>query len=149
MYLLSQYIRKAYDVMRVHGACIIKDFFSTGHDAAEEPLFTCDKRQATYILKRDVERAEVFNGVKKMSKTAGYKTYLTGTVKKQLQKNGPRLQLERNKANHSAMLEYHSQMDLLLENMFPEKEFNKRNPKNWKKKMQKLSRRKHISTSSC
>jgi hypothetical protein len=124
--------------MRVHGACIIKDFFSTGHDAAEEPLFTCDKRQATYILKRDVERAEVFNGVKKMSKTAGYKTYLTGTVKKQLQKNGPRLQLERNKANHSAMLEYHSQMDLLLENVFPEKEFNKRNPKNWKKKMQNL-----------
>ena len=86
--------------MRIHGACIIEDFFADGEDNAEGPLFTCDKRQATYILKRDVERAEVFNG----AKTAGYKTYLTGTVKKQLQKNGPRLQLERSKTNHAAML---------------------------------------------
>jgi hypothetical protein len=124
--------------MRVHGACIIEDFFADREDDAEGPLFTCDKRQATYILKRDVERAEVFNGVKKKAKTAGYKTYLTGTVKKQLQKNGPRLQLERNNTNHTAMLEYHYQMDILLENMFPEKEFLKRNPKNWMKKMQNL-----------
>jgi hypothetical protein len=125
-------------LLRTHGACIVTDFFANNSDAHDEPLFTCDERQATYILKRETEREEVFNGVKKFAKSTGYKTFLTGTVKQKLQKNGPRLQLQRGKANHAAMQEYHYQMDLLLQSMFPEREFQKRNPKNWMKKMQNL-----------
>ena len=125
-------------MLRTHGACIITDFFDNGSEKNDEPLFTCDKRQATYILKKDTQREEVFNGVKKLAKSSGYKTYLTGNVKSKLQKHGPRLQLQRSKTNHAAMKEYHYQMDLLLQNMFPEKEYQKRNPNNWMKKMQNL-----------
>ena len=124
--------------MRTHGACIISDFFTPAVNGGKEPLFTCTKSQAAYILKRDTEREEIFNGVKKLAKSAAYKTYLTGTVRQQLKKNGPRQQLKRSAANHEAMLEYHYQMDLLLENMFPKKEYEKRNPNNWMTKMQNL-----------
>ncbi len=113
-------------MLRTHGACIITDFFSPGVEGEGEPLFMCSKTQATYILKWDTP--EIFNGVKKLAKSAAYKTYLTGTVRQQLKKNGPWLQLERCAANHEAMLEYHYQMDLLIENMFPAKEYDKRNP---------------------
>jgi hypothetical protein len=117
---------------------IITDFFDNAIEKNDGPLFTCDKRQATYILKRDTEREEVFNGVKKLAKTTGYKTYLTGNVKNKLQKHGPRLQLQWSTTNHAAMQEYHYQMDVLLVKMFPEKEYQKCNPKNWMKKMQNL-----------
>ena len=125
-------------MLRTHGACIISDFFTPGVNGSKEPLFTCSKTQATYITKRDTERAEVFNGVKKLAKSAAYKTYHTGTVQKAFKKDGPRQQLERSAANHEAMLEYHYQMDLLLENIFPPKEYEKRNPQNWMTKMQNV-----------
>ena len=126
-------------MLRTHGACIISDFFTPAVAGGKEPLFTCSKTQASYIMKRDTERAEVFNGVKKMAKSAAYKTYLTGNVSKMLKKDGgPRQQLERSAANHEAMLEYHYQMDLLLENIFPPKEYEKKNPQNWLTKMQNL-----------
>ena len=91
-------------MLRTHGACIISDFFTPAVAGGKEPLFTCSKTQASYIMKRDTERAEVFNGVKKMAKSAVYKTYLTGNVSKLLKKDGgPRQQLERSAANHEAV----------------------------------------------
>jgi hypothetical protein len=124
--------------MRVHGACIISNFFTPSDDDDDKPLFTCDKRQAGYILKTNTPREEVFNGVKKMSKTSVYKTYLTGTVSGRLRKGCPRITLQKCKVNHTAMAEYQYQMDLLLQNIFPPKEGDKRKPKNWKTKMQNL-----------
>jgi hypothetical protein len=121
---------QAYDIMGVHGVCIVKDFFTTSTDYDDGPLFTCDKRQATYIMKERTPHAEVFNGVIKKSKSSVYKTHLTGTVTKKLQKNGPRQQLLHCKANHTAMQEYHPQMDLLLESIFKDEDYQKRKPNN-------------------
>jgi hypothetical protein len=80
--------------MQTHGACIIEDFFAETVDIENAPLFICDKTQAQYILKPSTLREEVFNGVKKMSKTAVYKTHMTGKVGKKLDKRELRLQLE-------------------------------------------------------
>ena len=124
--------------MGVHGACIVKDFFTTSTAYDKGPLFTCDKRQATYIMKERTPRAEVFNGVIKKTKSAVYKTHLTGTVTKKLRKNGPRQQLLHCKANHNAMEEYHPQMDLLLESIFKDEDYQKRKPNNWLKRMQNV-----------
>jgi hypothetical protein len=73
-----------------------------------------------------------------MTKTAMFKTHLTGKVGKKLDKRGPRLQLEKCYANHTAMLEHKDQMDKLLDNIFPENDIHKRKPKNWLSKMQNL-----------
>jgi hypothetical protein len=76
-------------MLRTHGACIITDFFAPAVNGTKGPLFTCSKTQAQYIMKRDTEREEIFNGVKKLAKSAAYKTYLTGSVPRALKKDGP------------------------------------------------------------
>ena len=130
--------------MRVHGACIVADFFNAepttneGNLQGKDPLFTCDKRQAEYILGKNIPRVEIFNGVQKMSKSAEYKTHLTHCATKNIRNNGPRLMLTNCPRNHTAMEQYQIQMDLLLQHIFGEENVNKSKPANWITKMQNI-----------
>ena len=142
LFLHTHPLPKVYDIMRVHGACIVDDFFDAttkkGNMKGKAPLFTCDKRQAEYILQKNIPRKEIFNGVIKLSKSAVYKTHLTHCATKNIRKDGPRFMLKNCPRNNTAMEEYQIQMDLLLQHIFREGDFKKSKPENWITKMQNI-----------
>ncbi len=142
LFLRTHPLPKVYDIMRVHGACIVEDFFDAttkkGNMKGKAPLFTCDKRQAEYILQKNIPREEIFNGVIKLSQSAVYKTHLTHCATKNIRKDGPRLMLKNCPRNNTAMEEYQIQMDLLLQHIFTEEDFKKSKPENCITKMQNI-----------
>jgi hypothetical protein len=136
---------KAYDILAVHGACIVEDFFSPfNHDPKctdVHPLFTCDAQQANYILKSKTNRREVFNSVMMHSKTSTYKTVIPPkSTKTSFRPDGIRMRLEMDTCdvNKAAMSAYQYQMDLLLQNIFKNGDYEKKSPVNWKTKMQNI-----------
>jgi hypothetical protein len=129
----------------VHGACIINDFFDPispdPDDNDINPLFTCDETQANYILRPRTRRTEIFNSVVLASKASIYKTFIPReTSKSPFRPDGPRMQLELDKdvANKAFMAKYKYQMDILLQHIFRNDEFDKKSPKNWICKMNNI-----------
>ena len=63
-----------------------------------------------------------------MSQSSGFKAQIAGkaTRKKNFDKDGPRMMLAPCQENQHAMEEYHYQMDLLIEHMFPAHEYSKK-----------------------
>ena len=137
---------EAYEVLEEHGVCIIEDFFSDDknvtknqQDTKNKPLFTCSTKQAEYILRKKTEREEAFNGVRMMSQSSGFKAHVAGkTSRKNFSPDGPRMMLAPSVLNQEAMEAYYYQMDLIIQHMFPPKEYSKKLPSNWLKKMTNL-----------
>jgi len=136
---------QAYDVLAVHGACIVEDFFAPFQQEKNKddvrPLFTCDTQQATYIVKAKTSRREVFNAIRLCSKASTYKTERPPkAAKSAFRQDGPRMQLDMEscEANKTAMAAYQYQMDILLQNIFNNDEYAKKSPSNWITKMQNI-----------
>ena len=75
-----------------------------------------------------------------MSQSSGFKAHIAGKAprKKKVQQDGPRMMLAPCQENQHAMEEYHFQMDLLIEHMFPANQYSKKQPSAWLKKMTNL-----------
>ena len=125
---------------------IIEDFFnedpSTAADASTSyppPLFTCTEEQADWATRAGISRDVIFDGVLRSCVSAGYDTThgAQEAKKKSQQVKGPviRQQLRACRSNYEHMKQYDYQMELLLQNIFPPKMTNKRNPSNWMFKM--------------
>ena len=129
----------------MHGACIVEDFFApfnpdpTACDV--HPLFTCDAQQANYILRGKTNRREVFNSIMMSSKTSTYKSVIPPkATKSSFHPDGPRMQLDMEScdANKAAMASYQYQMDLILQNIFKNDDYDKKSPSNWLTRMQNV-----------
>ena len=138
---------QAYDTLATHGICVIEDFFTEYKELKNAlptkngpaPVFSCSKKQATYITKKTTPRAPIFNGVRLASKSSIYKTHESETDKKRVfSMSGSRMGLAHGVENHDAMLEYHDQMDLIIKMIFPDDEYHKNKPENWLKKCKTL-----------
>jgi hypothetical protein len=133
--------------LHLDGVVIIDDFFEDGTKEADgpeendpKPLFKCTQSQANWVCKGGVSRDVIYDAVFRSSASLGYdivygtQNYKTKT--KEIQGPVQRQQLRCCKANHEEMKKYHYQMDLILENIFPPSEKNKKaNPKHWMCKM--------------
>ena len=102
-------------------------------------LFSCTEEQADWVSRAGVSRDVIFDGVFRSSVSAGYDTIIVAqdAKKKAKEVKGPdvRQQLRACRSNYEHMKQYHYQMELLLENLFPPNLKNKRNPDNWMFKM--------------
>ena len=130
--------------MAAQGVCIVEDFFdptdSSSFSASCAPeLFQCDKEQAQYILRKKTKKAHVFNNVQRMSKSSAYKTTVHKEYRPPNGSNGARITLLECEANTAPMAKYTYQMDVLLHSLFQRKDAQKRDPKNWLKKMTNLA----------
>jgi hypothetical protein len=136
-------VSQAYSILATHGICVIQDFFNelTGEVSNSDisPLFTCEEKQAKYILRPKTSRVEVFNNVVLCSKSSTCKTELLtmAASKGIVLPDSPRMQLELEESdeNKKTMAKYKHQMDILLHNIFPNREYAKKSPLNWIKSM--------------
>jgi hypothetical protein len=141
---------QAYHRLYLDGVVIVDDFFDDPAEVVEgrgeeypKPLFQCTTTQTNWVCKAGVSRDIIFDSVSRSSVSAGYDT-IHGTQDyktKSKEVKGPveRQQLRCCKSNHEEMQKYHSQMDLILQSIFPPSQKQKKgNPKNWMSKMTNL-----------
>ena len=149
---------QAYHRLYLDGVVIVDDFFDDPAEVVEgrgeeypKPLFKCTTTQTNWVCKAGVSRDIIFDSVSRSSVSAGYDT-IHGTQDHKTRSKevkGPveRQQLRCCKSNHEEMQKYHSQMDLILQSIFPPSQKQKKsNPKNWMSKISACTCRSRLGT---